>query len=58
MRNEYSNIERVAMLVELELNYREEINQAMEKKDLQKVLMLNNLLECAKKLINDIEERE
>ena len=58
MSNEYSTIDRLAMLFELAMNYRVEINQAMEEKDLQKVLMLNNLMECASKLISDIQERE
>ena len=58
MSNEYSNIERLAMLFELGMNYRVEINQAMEQKDLKKILMLNNLIECIGKLIEDIQSRE
>lgn len=58
MTNEYSKIDRLAMLFELAVNYRVEINQAMEQKDLKKVLMLSNLIECTGKLIEDIESRE
>ena len=58
MTNEYNKIDRLAMLFELAVNYRVEINQAMEQKDLEKVLKLNNLIECTGTLIEDIQSRE
>lgn len=58
MSNEYSKIDRLAMLFELGMNYRVEINQAMEEKDLNKVLKLNDLIQCVHKLIDDIQSRE
>lgn len=57
MRNEYNNIDRLAMLFELGLNYHEEINTAMDKKDTEKALYLIKLNECVHKLMKDIEER-
>lgn len=58
MTNEYNKIDRLAMLFELAVNYRAEINQAMEQKDLEKVLKLNHLFECVGQLIEDIQSRE
>lgn len=57
MRNEYSNTDRLAMLFELGLNYHEEINMAMDKKDKEKALYLIDLDDCIRKLMKDIEER-
>lgn len=58
MRNEYSNIERLAMLLELGLNYREEFDNAKENKDPERILMLTELIGCVGKLIKDIEENK
>lgn len=57
MRNEYTKTERLAMLLELGLNYHEELNRAMDKKDTEKALMLSDLSECIDKLMKDIEKR-
>lgn len=57
MRNEYTKTQRLAMLLELGLNYHEELNRAMDKKDKEKALMINELLACVDKLTQDIEKR-
>ena len=58
MTNEYSKIDRLAMLFELAVNYRVELNQAMEQKDSKKVLILNNLIDCVGQLTEDVQSRE
>lgn len=58
MRNEYTQIERLAMLVELGLNYHEELKMAIEKNDTEKALMFSKLRECVNRIIEDVESRE
>ena len=58
MRNEYSNIDRLAMLFELGFNYREEFNKAMDENDIEKATHLKELIDCIRKLLKDIDERE
>lgn len=57
MRNEYSNTERQAVLLELSLNYNEEINKAMDKRDFEKAKVLIELKACVDKVMDDIAER-
>lgn len=57
MRNEYSNTERQAVLLELSLNYNEEINRAMDKRDFEKAKLLIDLKDCVDKVMDDIAER-
>ena len=57
MRNEYNKTERLAMLLELGLNYHEELNKAMDKRDFEKAKMLIDLNDCIDKLMKDIEIR-
>lgn len=58
MRNEYTKTERLAMLLELGLNYHEELNRAMDKKDKEKAFKLIDLIECIDKISQDIEDRQ
>ena len=58
MRNDYTKTERLAMLLELGLNYHEELNLAMDKRDFEKAKKLNELNDCIDKLMKDIENRE
>ena len=55
MRNEYTNTQRAAVLVEMGLNYSEEINRAMNKRDFEKVKKLTELSECIDKLLEDLD---
>ena len=57
MRNEYTKTERLAVLLELGLNYHEELNMALDKHDFKKALMLVDLNDCIDKLMKDIEKR-
>lgn len=57
MRNEYSNTERQAVLLELSLNYNEKINKAMDKRDFEKAKVLIELKACVDKVMDDIGER-
>lgn len=57
MRNEYSNTERLAVLLELGLNYHEKLNKAMDKKDVEIALKCSELIECIAKVMEDIETR-
>ena len=56
-RDDYSEVQRLAVLLELGLNYHEELNRAMDKKDKEKALMISDLLDCVDKLMRDIEQR-
>lgn len=57
MRNEYTKAEKLAMLLELGLNYHEEENKAFDKRDFEKAKHLIEMNECIDKLMKDIEER-
>lgn len=57
MKNECSNIDRLAMLFELGLKYKEELKTATENNDTEKTLQLTELIGCILKLIEDVEER-
>ena len=56
MGNEYSNIDRIAMLFELGLNYQEELKRAAENNDTEKVNQLSKLIDCIRTLMNEIEK--
>ena len=58
MRNEYSKNQRMAMLLELGLNYGEEFNRALNKKDKEEALRISKLIEYIDELMEDIENRQ
>ncbi len=56
MRNEYTNTQRIAMLLELGLNIHEEETRAENKRDFETAQMLIELEDCIDKLMKYIEE--
>ena len=58
MESEYSNIDRVAMLFELGLNYHKELKKALADGDDDKAFYFSEMYICVKKIINDIEKED
>ena len=58
MKSEYNNIDRIAMLFELGLNYHKELKNALAADDEDKAFYFSEMYICVKKIINDIEKED
>ena len=58
MKDEYSNIDKLAMLIELGIYYHKGLRKALAEDDQEKALYISEMYICTQKLIKDIDGRE
>ena len=58
MESEYSNIDKLAMLIELGIDYHKKLRKALADDDQEQALYFSEMFICTQKLLKDIDKED